>query len=420
MARQGESESQISFEVQTANSDTKIMFKLLPAAILLATLGTSTASAQTYTVLHAFTGGADGAAPADGLTIDRNGNLFGTASAGANQGDGCGQTGHGCGAVFKMTHAGSGWVFTPLFDFLGGTNGGVPGPGVTFGPDGALYGLAGVLYKLTPPATFCRTPLCPWNETVIYQFPAGWSPSYRVIFDTAGNMYGATFEGGTYGEGSVYQLTPANGGWNESVIYSFDFNVGLGAEFPSGPLVFDQAGNLYGTAYIGNEELGCFGGVWQLQPSQSGWNYNLIYSFNGFIGAEPSGLIRDGSGNLYGITGGGVGNNSGTVYELSPSDGGWTYSLVYDFGYEDYATGLVMDRFGNLYGVDSGYPFGDGYVFKLTRSGDTWIYSVLHNFHGADGSSPQGQLVLDSSGNLYGTTSAGGEFGDGVVWEIAQ
>jgi hypothetical protein len=253
---------------------------------------------------------------------------------------------------------------------------------------------------------------------VIYQFPAGWSPSYRVIFDTAGNMYGATFLGGSYRQGSVYQLTPANGGWMASVIYSFDFNVGLGAEFPSGPLVFDQAGNLYGAADSGNEELGCFGGVWQLQPSQSGWNYNLIYSFNGLVGAGPSGLIRDGSGNLFGITTGGVGNNSGTVYELSPSDGGWTYSLVYDFGYQDYVTGLVMDSAGNLYGVDSVYP--DGNVFKLTRLGDSWTYSVLHNFNGPDGSSPQGQLVLDSSGNLYGTTSAGGEFGDGVVWEITQ
>lgn len=388
------------------------------------------AQAQTFQVLHAFAGGRDGANPGDGLTIDRAGNLYGSASAGGNQVSGCsnayGTT--GCGTVFELARAGPGWILRPLYEFTGTTNA-EPSLGVVFGPDGALYGLTagtrgnGGVFRLVPPASICPSFTCSWQETVLHQFtgqPDGSSPTSRVVFDSAGNIFGTTFFGGAYNRGAAYELSPGNGGWTESVIQSFNWNSqGLGVTFPAGYMAIDSQNNIYGAAYC-NQTLGCFyGSVFQLQPSQSGWTLNDLYDFNGFNGYAPAGVIRDPAGNIYGVTTGAAGNDSGTIYEISPSNGGWNYSLVYDFGFEDNASGLVMDSAGNLYGVNSS-QFNDGYVFKLTRAGNGWSFSTLHTFHGADGAGPYGQLVLDSAGNLYGTTVQGGTYSYGVIWEITQ
>jgi uncharacterized repeat protein (TIGR03803 family) len=402
----------------------------LTLVLALVAVATQPIQAQTFKVLYDFTGGADGAVPYDGLTIDRAGNLYGTAEYGGKQVPGCLSYGSstGCGAVFKFSPVGSSWVLTPLYNFAGGTDYGNPTVGVTVGPDGALYGVlsynptchyltCGKVYRLRPPPSTCRTVLCSWNETVLHQFtgaPDGSYPTSPVIFDTAGNIYGTTTFGGNgggyYGYGTAYQLTPSNGGWTENVIYSF----GPDDSLPSGPLALDAAGNLYGTVCDGS----CYGAVWRLAPSQSGWTYNNLYYFNGNNGAEPGGLVRDRSGNLYGYTLGAVGNNSATVFELTPSDGGWTYSLVYDLGYEASLTGLTVDSAGNPYGVNSGYPFGLGFVFELARSGGSWTYTDLHDFRGSDGESPYGAVVIDANGNLFGTTSAGGRNNDGVIFEI--
>ncbi len=406
---------------------TSIFWSSLRVTFALALLCTLTifalppAQAQTFQVLHNFTGGRDGAGPTDGLTMDRNGNLYGTASAGGNQVYGCsngwGMT--GCGAVFELAHSGSNWILKPLYDFRGGTDSGNPGFGVVFGPEGALYGVAGAdVFRLRPPPTFCGSISCSWQETVLHQFsgqPDGSGPASRVLFDPAGNMYGVTFEGGAYNAGAAYELSPGQGGWTESLIYSFNQNLGVGTSLPNGPLVLDQSGNLYGTAYC-NEVGGCFGAVWQLQHAQSGWGLNNIFTFNGFNGFELDGVISDASGNLYGFSDGDQDNGSENAYKLSPSSGGWTYTLVNDLGSQGNLSGPAMDSAGNLYGsnIISGY----GTLFKLTRSGDTWTYSVLHTFSGADGEFPVGTLVLDSSGNLYGTTVKGGTYGYGVIWEI--
>ena len=389
------------------------------------------AQAQTFQVLHNFTGGRDGAGPLDGLTIDRYGNLYGTASAGGNQVYGCGNGwgDTGCGSVFELARSGTGWILRPLFDFQGGADYGNPGVGVVFGPDGALYGLTGSsggcnyntcggVFRLRPPPTSCASFVCDWQETVLHQFtgqPDGSYPASRLIFDPSGNMYGVTVFGGLYNEGAAYELSPQNGGWSENVIYSFNPNLGLGVSLPNGPLVLDQAGNVYGTAYC-NEIDGCYGSVWQLQPSQSGWNLNSIFEFNGSDGYELTELVGDPSGNLYGFTDGGTGNSSATAYELSPSNGGWTYSLVYDLGFEGNFSVPSMDSAGNLYG--SNIIYGYGTLFKLTRSGNTWTYSTLHEFSGADGEFPTGYVVFDKNGNMYGTTIKGGAYGYGVIWEI--
>lgn len=181
-------------------------------------------------------------------------------------------------------------------------------------------------------------------------------------------------------------------------------------------MVLDQAGNLYGTVDC-NQNMGCFyGEVWQLQPSQSGWSLNPLYQFNGNNGYQPVGLIRDASGNLYGPTFGAFGNESGTIYELTPNGDSWAYTLVHDFGFSDLANGLVMDSAGNIYGAD--FEYGYGYIFKLTPTAGGWMFTTLHTFSGPDGEFPQGQIVIDSNGNLYGTTIKGGTYGLGVVWEI--
>jgi hypothetical protein len=128
-------------------------------------------------------------------------------------------------------------------------------------------------------------------------------------------------------------------------------------------------------------------------------------------------VIRDSSGNLFGTTLGDGGNQSAAVYELSPSNSGWNYSQLYNYGGfgEDSTVALAMDSAGNLYGADS--VTGDDYIFKLTRSGNGWTFSRLHSFSGPDGAGATGQLVLDSAGNLYGTTAVGGAYGYGVMWE---
>jgi uncharacterized repeat protein (TIGR03803 family) len=321
-----------------------------------------------------------------------------------------------------------------LFTF-NGTDGNVPESGVVFGPDGALYGTTtyggsggvGVVYSLRPAATACKTALCPWTETVLYQFTGGndgGGPS-GLTCDYAGNLYGTTPGGGAFGGGTVFKLTPSNGGWTESVLYSFSGG-NDGAEPDSG-VILDQAGNLYGTTFAGGtgHGSGCYyqgcGTVYQLTPSGSGWKENTLYAFQGGAdGYGPAGgLIFDRSGSLYGTTTNGGGGGDGTVFELSPAGGGsWTFTLLY--GEVGSSASLTMDGAGSLYGTITGFWVdGDyGSVFKLTPSGGGWIYTTLHYFGGNSGENPFGGVALDANGNLYGTTSGGGAYDNGVVWEI--
>ena len=384
---------------------------------------TTAGKAQTFTVLHNFTGGSDGANPMNGLTIDAAGNLYGTASAGGLRVSGCEnyEGSYGCGTVFEMKPYGSSWVLKPLYQFPGGANNSDPTLGVVFGPDGALYGVADTgLYRLTPPPTLCFDFLCSWKEDLLYTFqgqPDASAPSSRVIFDSTGNMYGVSYFGGTYGDGAIFQLTHGSSGWTESLIHSFNSEGGLGQGLPEGSLVIDHSGNLYGTTDC-SATLGCFwGAVWELQPSQSGWNLTNLYQWPYNSGYQPVGVISDSSGNLYGADFGDGGSDlPGAIYELSPSGGGWNYTMLYDFQLGDLANGLVMDSAGNLYGGD--YEYGYGYIFKLSNSGNGWTFTALHTFNQSDGEFPQGPIVIDRNGNLYGTTIRGGSYGYGVVWEI--
>ncbi len=409
---------------------------------------TSTAQAQSYTVIHNFQGGADGDEPNYGLTIDASGNLFGTTFSGD----------FGTGTVYMLSPGSSGWDLTPLYMFSGGSDGAAPYAAVIFGPDGSLYGTTGfggvpgpcmtgggftgcgTVFNLKNPALQnSRTPSGFWTETVLYNFTGasdGANPyGARLIFDPAGNLYGTAFNGGggscsgsPNGCGVIYELTPSNGGWTQSVIYTF--SGGNDGAHPWAGLILDQSGNLYGTT-SGGGAYG-YGTVYELTPSGSGWALKTLYSFeNQQDGGQPyAGLIFDPAGNLYGATTTGGTGDGGTVFELTPSGSSWTFQTLYPFtGSSGQLTGgptasLVMDSGGNLYGATAGDgAYSKGAVFKLTQSNGGWTYTSLYDFTGGDdGRTPRGNLVFDKYGNLYGTATGGPDLpgcnGCGVVFEI--
>ena len=376
-----------------------------------------TAQAQTFQVLHSFTGFGDGSVPEAGVTIDRAGNLYSTTFQGT---------------VFKMSHAGSGWVLTTLYTFAGGSDGARPASRVVFGPDGTLYGTTsqggsngrGTVFNLRPPATVCRSTNCPWTETIIHNFTGsdGGAPQLGdLVFDAAGNIYGTTSGGGAQGQGVVFELTHSGGGWSETVLHSF--GGGNDGAAPYSGVTFDAAGNLYGTTIGGGAHS--VGTVYELSPSQSGWSETILYSFGGSDGSFTpyGGLIFDRQGNLYGTACGGP-NGAGTVYELEPSNGGWTYNLIYGFsGYAGPRDAPTMDASGNilLTNLATGVPYQAGSVYKLTPGTRGWTATDLYDFTGtSDGASPFGNAVLDAAGNVYGTTTLGGTHNLGVVFEITR
>ena len=401
----------------------------LAVGALVIVLAVQPAHGQTYQVIHTFSG-SDGSSPIYGLTPDQGGNLYGVAEYG----------GASHGVVFKLTHAHSGWVLNPLYEFRGGADGATPHAGVVFGHDGVLYGTTvfggnqgesecvggcGVVFSLRPQPTRPPTPLSPWLEKPLYAFNLfndGNSPYSGVTFDQAGNMYGTTFlGGGGCCDGTVYELQPSGGGWAKSTVHSFVGGDNDGLE-PIAGVTLDKSGNLYGVTIGGGP--GDWGVVYELSPYGSGWTESLLYIFqnNDLDGAGPyGGLIFDNAGNIFGTTTVGGQGFGGTVFELSPSNGGWKFKVLYSFpGGNGPHDKLTMDAAGNLYGTtheDGAYGYGN--VFKLSPAqGGGWTYTSLYDFtNGNDGGTPYGGVILDASGNLYGTASGGAQ-NNGVIYEI--
>jgi len=414
----------------------------LLTAVLALTMTASSAQAQKLTVLHDFTGGRDGANPAAGLTVDGSGNFYGTTEYG----------GAGYGTVFKLSQSKSGWVLTPLYSFAGEPDGANPVARVVFGPDHTLYGTTeyggsngctsgcGTVFNLKPLPSACKTSLCPWIETILRRFTTEAYPQSEVTFDSQGNLFGTTYYGGYIGFGGggscnpcgdVFELMPSSGGWTEKGVYRFTgYQYGVDGAYPVGGVTFGKDGNLYGTntnyGYCG------FGTVFQLTQSGSNWTETLLHHFcGGTDGARPaSSMIMDDAGNMYGGTPGaypGYGSQRGSAFMMAPSSGGWNYSVIYTFA--EYGGGpagsLVMDKAGNLYGttITGGNPgcgsYGCGTIFKLSPSNGSWNYTELYDFTGGpDGGNPYSNLIIDASGNFYGTASVGGQSGKGVVFEF--
>jgi uncharacterized repeat protein (TIGR03803 family) len=407
--------------------------------------------ALTYSVLHNFTGGRDGSNPFAGLTRDTAGNLYGTAGAG-----GTGECSYdnltGCGTVFKLTHVNGAWTFNPLYEFQGGTDGEFPARPITIGPNASLYGATigggegscsfdgatgcGIVYNIVPPISFPRSPLTPWTEKLLYRFTGGSDGGIgftSLIFDHAGNIYGTTVNGGANGFGTVFELAPAGGGnYTESVLYSFAG--GSDGQNPPDGLIADTAGNFYGTTSSGGGSSNCTDGcgtVFELSPNGSGWTEKVLYRFQGTTdGKNPdAGVAIDSAGNLYGNTWQGGSGGGGTVYQLMPSGGNWTFNLLYSVPVAGFAVGRVaLDSHGNVYNaLQNGGTYNDGQIFELAPSNGSWIYTDLYDFTGgSDGSNAIGGVLLDSSGNIYGNTlfgggntCGGGSYGCGDVWELA-
>ena len=386
------------------------------------------ALAQTITVLHGFTAGEDGAYPT-GLTMDRAGNLYGTTwDGGIGRGE--------FGVVFRLAREGSGWVLTPLHEFLGEpSDGSNPSSRVIIGPDGSLYGTTvsggqygeGTVYRLRPQARACASFSCPWEETILYSFCSqlyctdGKIPAPgALVFDQAGNLYGTTVFGGSAasptnpGDGTVFELTPSNGGWTHSVLWSFtESSQGSG---PYGSVIFDNAGNLYGTT--GYDGANASGTVYELSPSASGWTEQTLASINFDRAYTYAGLVMDGQGNLFGASG--CGNSeAGGVFELSPSNGNWTFNVLHTWAptNEGPCSTLTLDAAGNLRGTSSWTGlYNDGEVFQLTPSSGGWIYTSV-SFDGSNGEDLVGSVILDDAGNIYGTAYLSTQSA-GNVWEI--
>ena len=412
-----------------AGGNQRPSFAALALAIVLGlTIVSTPAQSQTFNVLHNFTGGGDGASPGAGLTMDKGGNLYGTTESGAD----------GYGTVFKLAHTRSGWALNPLYSFAGNQDGASPGARVIIGPNGTLYGTTshgggsgcggngcGTVFNLRPPLNATTNALTDWTETVLYGFTGGADGAFPVgdlVFDQEGNIYGTTVAGGSSQMGTVYELTPSDGGWTENVLWTF--GGGNDGGKPRAGVIFDNAGNLYGTTQIGGTNG--FGSIFQLAPAGSGWSQSTLYSFqNGNDGGSPAGgLIFDPSGSLYGTATSKGQGGGGTAFELTPRQNGtWAFSVLYAFagqGGGGPQASLAMDAAGNLYGTTyKDGASGSGSAFRLTPSNGSWVYTDLHDFSlGSDGAQPVGNLVLDADGNLYGTAFAAGGFGYGVVFEI--
>jgi uncharacterized repeat protein (TIGR03803 family) len=393
-----------------AKAKRSFFFSLLAAFSLLASLS-KPAQSQTYSVIHNFTRvGDDGASPYGGPTLDSSGNLYGTTYAGGT---------FGAGNVYELSPAGSSWNYTCLYSFFGESDGDGPAFGTLAIYNGALFGTTegggylGVAFKVGLTETG-------WHEHVVHSFGEGTDgnePIGGVVFDQAGNLYGTTLLGGAYGNGTVYQVTRSG---VERVIYSF--TGGRNAVNPGAAVTLDAEGNIYGTTSFG----GYYGvvAIYKLSPSGSRWTETVLYSFrNQNDGQNPlGGVILDQSGNLYGATFDGGANGGGTVYELSPSAGTWTLTVLYSFtgGYGGPYNKLTFDADGNLYGATNGEGAnGYGMVFKLAPGNGDWKFADLYDFaDGSDGGDPYGSLAIDTHGNIFGTTNLGGTDNQGVVFEI--
>jgi uncharacterized repeat protein (TIGR03803 family) len=294
-----------------------------------------------------------------------------------------------------------------------------------------------------------------WTESVLYSFCAqtncvdGEGPPVGLIIDGSGNLYGTTSAGGAHGGGTVFELIPdaARTTWTQTILASFCARTNCADDGgPEAALIMDQSGNLYGTTYGGGAHGK--GAVFELTPNaaRTNWTETVPHSFCAKAGCADGenpevALIVDRSGNLYGTTGVGGAHGKGAVFELTPNANRtkWSEAVLYSFcaqticadgEYPD--AGLIMDRSGNLYGTTAGggvhqacgqhFCVG-GTVFELTPNpGRTnWTETVLHSFcaeaNCLDGAGPSG-VIMDGSGNLYGTTIGGGAYGFGTVFEL--
>ncbi len=340
-------------------------FTLLGTGTTTTTTGPTCFSEQPqdgFQVIHDFTGNGDGGGP-DGVVGDRAGNIYGTTNAGGD---------YNAGMAFKVSQAGSGWLLNPLFSFPGGYNGQQPSP-LLVGSDGALYGSAwgglpncgergcGLVFRLRPEPTTCATTSCSWREDVLRRFSATDVIGGVSGFDQAGNLYGLSGDG-AYGLGAVIELSPSAGRWIEKVLYNFP-----GGAEGGGPasLLVGNNGNLYGTTWQGGAYG--YGVLFQLAPSDDGWTERVMTSFAlpPGTGFWPELFVQDSLGDLFGV-----------------------------YYYTDWARG------GHGTETDA-----IGFMFSPSNNSITQVFYLVPGGDYNDDVTIGG-LEVDASGNLYGTAEA--------------
>ncbi len=357
-------------------------------------------AAATEQVLYSFTDGSDGGYPMAGLIFDAAGNLYGTTSSGGV---------YDQGTVFELSQSNGTWTETVLHSFTGQADGGIPAAGLLMDKAGNLYGTTqkggsaggGVAFEVHRSGTR-------WEESVVHSFGIGSDGSVPsgLAVDKEGHVFGTTNAGGPYNGGIVFGMQSTKSGWREVVLYNL--KGGTDGFQPVSGVVVGNDEHLYGTTPTGGYGRGT---VFELAYTLSGWTEKVIYYFEGgYDGSTPyAGLALDGAGNLYGTTYSGGSNNNGTVFELTKSAQGWAKTIIYNFNNTFITSGaLTFDQSGNLYGET--YDA----IFELSPSNDGWTESTFF-----EEPYPNGNLIFDQAGNMYGTTlDGGGVFNAGVVFEI--
>lgn len=409
----------------------RISLLLLALACWLATATAGPVSIKTLVQFY-------GTESEGNLIFDSAGNLYGTT------GD---QYEPSLITVFELSPNADGtWTKNVIWRAKGGSEPLNIRAGVIFDAGGNLYGTSlyggasncGTVFKLTHNLDGS------WSESNLFDFNCtdGYQATGGVIFDQAGNLYGATSFGGTYNWGVVYQLKPnADGTWTENVLHNFTF--GADGAYPGhGSLVFDSKGNLYGTAGQGAQgtckvwTTGC-GTAFKMSPQTDGtWSFDVIHSFTGGDdgGVPEYGFTLDAAGNLYSTTMVGGKNGAGVAFELvQDSNGAWTEKILHQFlgppddGLNPFS-GVIFDSAGNLYGsaINGGATVcfnapGCGIVYELKpRPNGSYAEDILYKFQGTPRDGPINNLVMDSLGNLYGSATGYNTYASGTVFELIR
>lgn len=398
----------------------------------IAVMASQTVSAQTEKVLHDFTDSPDGAYPQQSALLPLGGKFYGVTDLG-------GAYNHG--AVYQLIPGSNGtWTESVIYSFTGGEDGSFAIGALIADKAGNLYGMTnagglqgtGTVFELSNSGGS-------WQETVIHSFGEGFDGQYPqgpLVFNAAGDLFGTTVLGGGLNGGTVFEMTPSNGTWTETVLHNFG---GTGDGYlPYGGLTLDAKGNVYGTTQAGGSNsclgLGC-GIAFELVSVGGGWTENILHQFaGGTDGFYPNPqLAIDKNGNLYGTTiyGGGQGTctsgidsvSCGTVYELSYRNGGWHEAILHRFtggnGGSQPSAPLTFDSSGNLYGETAQVTGNNGTLFRLapTTTGG-WTFKQLFTFNITDGANPEGGLRVGANGVLYGTTIYGGTQGEGTAFSF--
>lgn len=410
------------------------------------------AQAQTLSTLHTFGLPAGGQYPGGSLTVDAAGNLYGMTEGGGT---------FNRGTIFELSPPSSAgpWTETVIYNFTNDADDNGLGGYLIVDAAGNLYGTtsyggtgSGTVFQLAPPTV----PGGPWTRNVLYRFagkPDGVSPSGPLTMDAAGNLYGATWQGGECsltGDGTVFEVSPpttSGGAWTEQVLYRFQNSCGTSdGGNPTGSLAIGKGGVLLGVTSNGGvanggEQPG--GTVFRLNPptaTRAGWKETILHTFDPFgtaiDGFRPvGGVVVDDKNNIYGTTVGGGGTTPtcpnyagcGVVFEMNPpavAGGAWTENILYSFAGgndgDSPTASLLLDAVGNLYGETPAGgaslacgPSGDcGAIFKLTppsTSGGAWSEATLHSFtSGPNGVRPFGGLTFGQFHRLYGVTQLNG------------